>query len=74
MVPWPFCLHHAAYLTILESGELIIGGGFREVRDDRVIVLADSAERAKEIDVADAETARQRAARLQQLLPSFTAL
>jgi F-type H+-transporting ATPase subunit epsilon len=32
-----------------------------EVTPDRVVVLADSAERAEEIDVAEAEAARGRA-------------
>jgi F-type H+-transporting ATPase subunit epsilon len=36
-------------------------GGFVEVLGDRVIVLADSAERAEEINVARAEAARDRA-------------
>jgi F-type H+-transporting ATPase subunit epsilon len=36
-------------------------GGFVEVLADRVIVLADSAELAEEIDVARAEAARDRA-------------
>lgn len=36
-------------------------GGFVEVLGDRVIVLADSAERADEIDAARAEAARDRA-------------
>jgi F-type H+-transporting ATPase subunit epsilon len=64
--------HHAPLMTILQSGELVvrrgndedslaISGGFLEVRPDRVIVLADSAERAEEIDEARAEAARQRA-------------
>jgi F-type H+-transporting ATPase subunit epsilon len=64
--------HHAPLMTILQSGELVvrrgnqedsmaISGGFLEVRPDRVIVLADSAERAEEIDVARAEAARKRA-------------
>ncbi len=55
--------HHAPLLAALEPGELIvrvgdseedfaIGGGFIEVRDNQVIVLADTIERAKEIDVA----------------------
>jgi F-type H+-transporting ATPase subunit epsilon len=42
-------------------------GGFVEVLADRVIVLADSSERAEEIDVARAQAARDRA---QKLLPS----
>jgi F-type H+-transporting ATPase subunit epsilon len=64
--------HHAPLMTILQSGELVvrkdgkeeslaISGGFLEVRPDRVIILADSAERAEEIDVARAEAARKRA-------------
>ena len=36
-------------------------GGFVEVLGDRVIVLADSAERAEEIDVERAQSARDRA-------------
>ena len=64
--------HHAPLMTILEAGELVvrkggqeeslaISGGFLEVRPDRVIILADSAERAGEIDLARAEAARKRA-------------
>ena len=64
--------HHTPLMTMLEPGELIarkgaeefslaISGGFLEVRPDRVIVLADSAERAEEIDVARAEEAKKRA-------------
>ena len=40
---------------------MAISGGFLEVRPDRVIVLADSAERAEEIDIARAEAAKKRA-------------
>jgi|SRR5579862_761885 len=36
-------------------------GGFVEVLSDRVIVLADKAERADDIDVARAQAARERA-------------
>jgi len=64
--------HHAPLMTILQAGELVvrkggeeeslaISGGFLEVRPDRVIVLADQAERAEEIDIARAEAARKRA-------------
>ena len=64
--------HHTPLMTILEAGELVarkdgeefslaIAGGFLEVRPDRVIVLADAAERAEEIDLARAEAARRRA-------------
>jgi F-type H+-transporting ATPase subunit epsilon len=40
---------------------LAISGGFLEVRPDRVIVLADTAERSEEINIARAEEARKRA-------------
>jgi len=64
--------HHAPLMTILQAGELVvrkgaqeeslaISGGFLEVRPDRVIVLADQAERAEEIDASRAEEARKRA-------------
>jgi len=63
---------HAPLMTMLEPGELrvrkggeefslAVSGGFIEVRPDRVIVLADAAERADEIDVARAEEAKRRA-------------
>jgi len=66
---------HAPLLTALQVGELrvkndgeeismAIGGGFMEVSPDKVIVLADTAERAEEIDLARAEAARERAERL----------
>ena len=58
--------HHAPLMTILQAGELVvrkggeeeimaISGGFLEVRPDRVIILADSAERAEEIDMERAK-------------------
>jgi len=64
--------HHTPLMTLLQPGELVarkgaeefslaVSGGFLEVRPDRVIVLADSAERAEEIDIARAEEAKQRA-------------
>jgi F-type H+-transporting ATPase subunit epsilon len=64
---------HAAMLTLLVPGTvrlrrgseeeiLAVGGGFLEVSENNVVVLADSAERAEEIDVARAEEARRRAA------------
>ena len=64
--------HHAPLLASLDPGELVVktdtgehsfavGGGFVEVRDNQVIVLADTAERAEEIDIARAEAARRRA-------------
>lgn len=64
--------HHTPLMTTLQAGELrvkrggeedslAISGGFLEVRPDRVIILADAAERAEEIDIARAEAAKQRA-------------
>jgi F-type H+-transporting ATPase subunit epsilon len=64
--------HHAPLMTALNAGELIarkgsedfilaISGGFLEVLPDRIIVLADAAERAEEIDIARAEEAKKRA-------------
>jgi F-type H+-transporting ATPase subunit epsilon len=63
---------HAPLMTILKPGELlfrrgadeeylIVTGGFMEVRDDHVVILADAAERADEVDIARAEAARQKA-------------
>ncbi len=64
--------HHAPLVTLLDIGELritkggqeqslVVFGGFMEVTHDKVIVLADTAERAEEIDVGRAEEARRRA-------------
>jgi len=63
---------HAPLMTMLQPGELMVRkggeesyfavtGGFLEVRPDRVVILADAAERAEEIDVTRAEEARRRA-------------
>ncbi len=63
---------HAAFMTMLAPGELIlkkggeempfaVTGGFFEVLNDKVIVLADAAERADDIDMVRAEEARERA-------------
>jgi F-type H+-transporting ATPase subunit epsilon len=73
--------HHAPLMTMLLPGELrvkkgeeefslAISGGFLEVRPDRVIVLADAAERVEEIDVARAEAAKRRAQELIKSRPS----
>ena len=64
--------HHAPLLTTLQVGELrvkkggseqslLIAGGFMEVSNGRVTVLADAAEHAEDIDVQRAEEARRRA-------------
>ena len=63
---------HAPLMTELQPGALVfrrsgeetdvaLAGGFVEVRDDKVVILADTAERSEEIDAARAEEARQRA-------------
>ncbi len=72
--------NHAPLLTILQPGEIFlrkdgeeisiaVSGGFLEVRSNRVIVLADTAERAEEIDIARAEAAKRRAEELLRLRP-----
>jgi F-type H+-transporting ATPase subunit epsilon len=63
---------HAPLLATLGIGELTyrigrdeyhvaVVGGFAEVRNDKVIILADSAEAPSDIDRARAERARDRA-------------
>ena len=49
---------------------LAIGGGFIEVRSPQVVVMADVAEQADEIDVARAEAARARAEQAVKEAPS----
>ncbi len=44
-----------------ESGPIAIISGFAEVLGDRVTVLAETAERPEEIDIARAEEAKKRA-------------
>ena len=68
--------HHIPLVSQLVPGELMVkkgsetthmavSGGFIEVRQgEQVVVLADTAERAEEIDVAKAEEARERAHKL----------
>ncbi len=70
--------NHSAMLTTLAYGEVVvrpsggdeaffaIGGGFAEVQPNKVVVLADSAEHADEIDVDRAEQARTRAEKLME--------
>ena len=63
---------HAPLMTMLQPGELVVrkdgndssifvSGGFFELMNDKVTILADSAERVEEIDVARAEEAKKRA-------------
>ena len=75
--------HHAPLMSILQPGELLVrkggtefclavSGGFLEVRPDRIIVLADAAERAEEIDITRAEEAKRRAKqRLEEGVPDI---
>jgi F-type H+-transporting ATPase subunit epsilon len=70
---------HTQFLAILNIGmlwyrkesavkKIALGGGFAEVTPERIVVLADTAERTDEIDVARAQRARDRAeARLKEL-------
>lgn len=64
--------NHAPLMTTLDIGivkynqddrdfYLTVSGGFAEVKDNAVIVLADAAERAEEIDLERAEASKQRA-------------
>ena len=64
--------HHAPLLTMLQPGEIrivvngqeeymVISGGFLEVLANTVTILADTAERADEIDEERAQEAVQRA-------------
>ena len=66
---------HLPFMSTLKIGELAyrkngrwrylaVSWGYVEVRPDTVIVLADVAERAEDIDVARAERARGRAVEL----------
>ena len=63
---------HAPLISTLAHGELrvkkggreqsiVVFGGFIEVTPDKVVVLADSAERVEELDVERAEAARKSA-------------
>jgi F-type H+-transporting ATPase subunit epsilon len=63
---------HAPLFSLLSAGEmrikkggaeqsLVVFGGFMEVSNNRVLILADTAERVEEIDIARAEEARHRA-------------
>jgi F-type H+-transporting ATPase subunit epsilon len=66
--------HHAPLITTLGAGELRVRkgdtvelfaviGGFLQVRPDRVIVMAETADLASDIDLEKAEEARREAER-----------
>lgn len=64
---------HIPLISILKSGVIevkrvdnvveimSVSGGFIEVLKDKIVILADTAERAEELDVTRIEEARQRA-------------
>jgi len=67
--------NHIPLMTPLRTGEvlvrndnreefLFVAGGFLEVLPDKVVILADAAERAEDIDEARAEESRRRAQQL----------
>jgi F-type H+-transporting ATPase subunit epsilon len=64
--------HHIPFLSTLQEGELryrqggainhmAVSSGFAEVLPDKVTVLAESAEHAREIDIDRAQRAKERA-------------
>jgi F-type H+-transporting ATPase subunit epsilon len=66
---------HIPLIAVLAPGELVIkqdgkevamavSGGMIEVRKNEITILADTAERAEEIDIKRAEEARERAEKL----------
>jgi F-type H+-transporting ATPase subunit epsilon len=66
--------HHAPLVSLLGVGELeirkggasesfAIAGGFLQVRPDKVVVMAETADLASDIDLAKAEEARREAER-----------
>lgn len=67
--------NHIPLISVLVPGELVakkegkevamaVSGGMIEVRKNEITILADTAERAEEIDLARAEEARERAEKL----------
>ncbi len=69
--------NHLPLISVLKPGDIVIkkgndafdiavSGGFIEVLSTKVVVLADTAERSEEIDVARAEAAVKRAQTLRE--------
>ncbi|MFP4428155.1 MAG: F0F1 ATP synthase subunit epsilon [Desulfovermiculus sp.] len=77
--------NHIPFLSALAIGSLyyrsegkihyvFLSGGFADVTQDKLTILAESAERAEEIDIARAKKAKERAEqRLQQERDRFNA-
>lgn len=68
---------HVSYISILVPGEVIVrngkeeismavSGGFIEFDKNKLVVLADTAERAEELDAKKAEEAKKRAEKLKK--------
>ena len=66
--------HHSPLISILEAGELIvqdgektfpmaISAGVLEISDNTLVILADTAEHAKEIDLEDTERRAEKMAK-----------
>ena len=64
--------NHIPFLTTLQPGELryrkdgqleyvAVTGGFAEISDNKVTILAEAAEKAREIDIDRAKRAKERA-------------
>jgi F-type H+-transporting ATPase subunit epsilon len=64
--------NHRSYIAALKAGKICLNkegeeivmatsGGFIEFNDNNLVVLADTAERAEEIDIARAEKAKKKA-------------
>lgn len=69
--------NHRSYIASLKAGEIMlrvgkeeiymaVAGGFLEFDQNKLVVLADRAERAEEIDEKRAEEARKRAEELKE--------
>ena len=69
--------NHRSYIASLKAGEMMlrkgeeeillsISGGFIEFHNNELIVLADTAERAEEIDLKRAEEGRRKAEEIQK--------
>lgn len=69
---------HRAYIAALKAGEIMFkendkkeillatSGGFIEFNDNNLVILADTAENAEEIDLVRAEEAKKRAQELKK--------